>query len=285
MRRNGEDEMARAPVFAWQDALLRLDLRDAPMRRSTVIGVGFVLSFHFNRGLIAWPSAETLAREAGTKPGTVRRVTALLERTGLLLVERRGRGAGAGNTNRYRGLVPGSANRPSEDRSPHDETGPHRPDSYDGNGVLQATKRSPAGDETAPSGTPNSKEQHKNSTAHSNKSLTSLKQEHPDQWEEALSETDRRIDAGKDIPYPDRYANPIFLEILEKHREKARLRGTADAAQAAIDACNLCNIDGRVAWETEGGRPAGDRCSHRAADYEGLDIITRQKQEGRLYKK
>jgi hypothetical protein len=89
----------------------------------------------------------------------------------------------------------------------------------------------------------------------------------------------REIESGKVINFPSNYKAGIRKRVGSSINEAATMKATAEAKQIDVNACGLCGSDGLVAWETEGGGPAGDRCSHSAADYEGLDIIKRQKQE------
>ncbi len=275
--------MARAPIFAWQEALLALDLRDESVKRSTVISVGSVLSWHFNKDLVAWPSAETLAREAGSKAGTVRSVIEVLEMHGLLRVDRRGPGAGARNTNRYHGLLLEDENGSPKDHSTRSETDSGSTVSRRGNGPPEGLKWVSTVSKTGPLGTPNSKEQQENSATPSNATIAELKRQHPDEWAEARNEVDRRIARGQRIDNPGAYAAPILKDLIEKKTEKGTAMRDKSVAEAAIDACPLCNSDGSIAWETADGLRSR-KCSHDPADYPGFDVITRREQAPKLHK-
>jgi hypothetical protein len=255
--------MARAPVFAWQDALLSLDLRDAPMRRSTVIGVGFVLAFHFNRDLVAWPSVQKLSQESGHNPGTVRRVSALLEELSLLRVDRRGRGAGASNTNRYHGLLPEDGNGSPGVHSTPFETDLRRPVFLGGNGSAGAAKRVPADPKTGPSGTPNSNEQQKNSAGVESQSLVDLKREYPDQWAKARSEVGNVDAAGRIIQNPEAFAVPRFKELVNDRHEKRKAIADEAEAMTTIANCERCDETGWY-WEDQEPPygPRGIKCGH-----------------------
>lgn len=82
------------------------------------------------------------------------------------------------------------------------------------------------------------------------------------------------IDRGTPINNPTSYKKKIRENIRVQFEEQARTDAIRNAEQTAIDACQLCNADGNVAWETQEGRaPESERCTHSPADYEGLTLI------------
>ncbi len=257
--------MASGKRFKWERELLSRDFAGTGHRRVTVMVVGLTLATHFNKSLTAWPSTETLAKEAGSKPDTVRKIIAMLEDVGLLRVDRRGRGAGARNTNRYHGLLPTDRNDPAGDHSPPRETVFRSPISQHANEPAAERKRAPTGTEMGPSGTPNSKEQQMNSAAPDLQKLAELKHQHSDLWNDALNEVHRRIDAGETIHKPEAYAVPHFRDLVEVRQGEIRTNTASAEVVSAITNCEHCDEDGWY-WEQQPPpySPQRIKCDHRA---------------------
>lgn len=256
--------MPRGQRFKWERELISSSFTGTGHKKATVVAVGLTLATHFDKSLTAWPSTETLAREAGSKPDTVRKIIAALEDAGMLRVERRGLGAGARNTNHYHGLLSIDRNDPAEDHSLPRETVPQSPASQNANEPAEAQKWVPTGTETGPSGTPNSKEQQKNSAALKTQTLAERKHEHPDLWTDALNEIQRRPDAKEAIRKPEAYAVPLFLEMIEARQADLRANA-ARAEEIAVTAnCDRCDDDNWY-WEPQPPPYSHQRikCDHR----------------------
>ena len=270
--------MASGQRFEWERELLARDYDSTKHKRSTVILIGLALATHFNaRSLSAYPSVKTLAEEAGSKPNTVRSVLSLLEKIGMLSVERRGLGAGAHNTNRYHFLVAGARNSPAGDHSSLKETTSQSPIHQSANGLPDTPKQPPTVIETGPPGTPNSNEQQENSAAPINTSHDELKHQYPEEWAQARGEVDHRIARGHSIENPDRYAVPIFEEFVRARQENHREAATNERYAAAKAECNRCESDGFY-WQDQDGQynEARIKCDHKHTAHPPTDRTNKQ---------
>jgi hypothetical protein len=258
-------KMARYGRFEWEQILISLDCSDTSHQRSTVIGIGLALATHYNAAShSAYPSLETLAREFGSKPTTVRSVLAFLEDVGLLRVDWRGPGAGAHNTNHYHFLTPDTTNSPAEDHFTPHETEPQRTVSQHQNPPPEEQKQNPTGKQTGPSGTTNNKEQQENSAAPNPQELEELKREHSDLWMDALKGVPRHNSAGETIHSPKAYAVPGFLEMVEVRLAEGREDAARTQETAATANCDRCD-ERSLYWEDQ-EPPYGPRafkCDHR----------------------
>lgn len=83
-----------------------------------------------------------------------------------------------------------------------------------------------------------------------------------------------QVEKGTPIGDPTAYKNTIRERLKPQFEEREREHTIRNATQAEIDACQLCNTDGIVAWETQEGRaPGSERCTHSLVDYEEFILI------------
>jgi hypothetical protein len=244
--------------FVWERAFL-----EASLGKTTVV-VGLTLATHFDAQLRAFPSIGRLAHLAGCKPQTVRKALKVIEAHRFLHVTRPGPGAGARNTNRYQGLMPVDRSGAEEDRFYPSETVPQGTVSESQNGSSETRKWVPIDTEMGPPGAPNSKEQHKNSAARTDKqSIAEMKRDHPQLWATALDDVDRRTSGGAAIRDREAYAVPTFLDLVEAHRDRQQLEAKRSEHEATVASCHRCDSRG-LCWD-EQEPPYGLRavkCNH-----------------------
>lgn len=242
------DRSEARTVGEWQR-----ELREAEALTATERYIGLVLSTWMNyaaegdrkvdtaygRGHSL--SQTTLAEKSGRDVRTVGRALAGLERKGYLYVHRR-----PGGTSIYAATVPSGATvhpLPTPDTR---AGGPPTPEPRD---LRHQSRTAYYSEDTDKAAGP--------------ASLTEPTEEEVDNraFELADAEVRRRIESGRDIRTPSRYAKTMASD----YREQARSELVNERRQAAVNECSQCDANGFVEIEPPqpGLAPTLDRCTHR----------------------
>lgn len=249
---------------------------EAPLSRTEKL-VLLALADHASAdGTDVYPGTTRLARMTGLTHRTISKVRSAFVERGILLVDLPPTPASPGhytiNLEELRCLIEESRlTSPPERRSPPEPDSspePNSPPEPQGSGGVNQV---PGGGEPR-SSKPPIEPPREPPPGSGDARREDIEAEVEAEWE--------RTPNKAEVLFPEKYKAAIRHRKETEHRGAAEQRKKNLQHQATVDECSLCNRDGWVLLEPEGGAPFADRCTHNRDDYSEYKIATASGEPG-----